>query len=1086
MNHHSKVMTAILLAQFFLSGIVCAQWESNSFGEKHALDLNPAVIAIEWQQGNEPSSLLDLGINSEEVQSYALKGWSLVNVPASAKSGDAFLKFVKRLAQHDIIQFATPVFRDSCDGYMFPTQDLLIRFDKSISVEEAKAIVNQQGTILDVNWGGLANAYRVKLKSNDGGNVLKIANSLATIEGVIFSEPDFCFTGEKLNVPNDPRLGEMWGVSQELQLGYSLSDIDMDLPEAWDISTGLASVKIAVLDEGVQMNHPDMPFGMDGVDTTTDVGAGQPINAFDNHGTSVAGVITSIQNNGIGVAGVVPDAQLLAVRCYLSTSNSSFITMSSWTVAALDWCEVNGVRVTNNSVVLGAQPAPTTSKYDSTAANGMLHFAAAGNDPTLGTRYPANLSSVNGLIGINFDGTLAFFSATGSDMAYSAPASQILTTDRSGSDGFLDPDDYVYQAGTSFATAFASASATYALSINPSLTASEVHDIMRTTTRDIGAPGFDPIFAAGLLNTYSIGFQAALSLPDPSSHLYMQRGEQVDDHCGAASAALGDLNGDGISEFAVGSPRYDGTAGVDAGRVRVYSGAKGNLLATLNGATAGEQFGSTITALGDINGDAIPDYAIASPTAVGDTQIDAGTIRLYSGTTHTVLLSIDGTQANGKFGSTIVALGDTNGDLVNDYVVTSPFSMVGSTPGVGSLRIFSGLNSTPILVVDGDDIGLDLEFGASMMAVEDQDLDSIEDLIVGVPGATPGGVDSGRFVLISSVTGVRLAEINGTTPNDRFGAAVVTWVDQNVDGKRDYAISAPGFDGPGGIDSGLVVIYESNMLTPISGFVGENPGDELGTALASGADMDGDTVEDLIIGAPGYDGPTVDCGKIYTYSTASNTPRYELFGRAAGQRFGTSVSSTGDIDADGLGEMIVGAEGSGVTGFSVILPARNPELAPPYGDSVMAGTLGSADNGPYDSFLINNSAGGADRIIFANVNEELSYSMLQPQANPNPAHFGLYGYLGLPHQNLTLTIPYGIGAALWLPCSATPANPVGFLITNSTLLDPCPQLVASTPTPWHFTDTVGIPFPIVVTFYGIIEETPSSLKVTNAIILVIQ
>ena len=183
----------------------------------------------------------------------------------------------------------------------------------------------------------------------------------------------------------------------------------------------------------------------------------------------------------------------------------------------------------------------------------------------------------------------------------------------------------------------------------------------------------------------------------------------------------------------------------------------------------------------------------------------------------------------------------------------------------------------------------------------------------------------------------------------------------------------------------------------------------------------------------------------------------------------------------------MGGPGSEVAmqqGLALIMPAPNPSIAPSLDVDIMKGSLGSTENGPYDVFFINNSAGGRDRTVEAAIGSSLSYSMLQPTANPNPAHFALYAYLGEPPSYLNLTLPSGIGPALWVPCSATPGNPIGLLVTNSTFADPCPQLVASTPTPWHFEDTVGIPFPITVTFYGIIQEP--ALKVTNAIVLKIQ
>ena len=126
--------------------------------------------------------------------------------------------------------------------------------------------------------------------------------------------------------------------------------MDMDGPEAWDISTGKASVIVVVIDTGVQQNHPDI-YQVTGMDFTSDgPGDGGPGNIHDNHGTPVAGCISATVNNSIGTVGIAPGCRIASARTFITTnSNGSWSRLSSWTVNTLVWAETLGARVTNNS-----------------------------------------------------------------------------------------------------------------------------------------------------------------------------------------------------------------------------------------------------------------------------------------------------------------------------------------------------------------------------------------------------------------------------------------------------------------------------------------------------------------------------------------------------------------------------------------------------------------------------------------------------------------------------------------------------------------------------------------------------------------
>ena len=140
-----------------------------------------------------------------------------------------------------------------------------------------------------------------------------MANELATHPLVIFAEPNMVFTGIGGFIPNDPGFPNCWGIHNTGQFGGT-PDMDMDGPEAWDLTTGDASTRVVVIDTGVQQDHPDI-HQRSGADVTSDgPGDGGPVNDCDNHGTAVAGCVSAIINNDLGTVGIAPDCQSASVR----------------------------------------------------------------------------------------------------------------------------------------------------------------------------------------------------------------------------------------------------------------------------------------------------------------------------------------------------------------------------------------------------------------------------------------------------------------------------------------------------------------------------------------------------------------------------------------------------------------------------------------------------------------------------------------------------------------------------------------------------------------------------------------------------
>jgi len=431
-----------------------------------------------------------------------VSGWILATTHARPDGSGVVNRRLEQLLESPAVEFASPVFLLPSGGWMTVTPDILIRL-KADSDANAVGVLSSMGIagdVTDENFAGMDKAFKVRSAARSGFDVLAEANRLARDPRVEWAEPDMQATVVKHLTPNDPGWSYLWGLNNTGQSGGT-ADIDMDCDLAWDIGIGDPAVKVLVLDDGVDLLHPDLNVA-GGADFTGHGTGGGPYNQCDNHGTAVAGCISAVVNNGLGTIGAAPGCRVLAAKYTVSNvpCDGGGTFQFSWLASALGWGQQQGARVSNNSN--GLPPSSTvTAKYQDTYAAGMVHFGSAGNDGAQSIGYPASLAVVNAVSAINRYGNKASFSSYGSNLSLAAPGQSIYTTDRSGSSGYSG-GDYVSVNGTSFSSPYAAAVAALVVSADPWLTAPEVEEQLRTTATDLGTPGFDIYFGHGLVNAY--------------------------------------------------------------------------------------------------------------------------------------------------------------------------------------------------------------------------------------------------------------------------------------------------------------------------------------------------------------------------------------------------------------------------------------------------------------------------------------------------------------------------------------------------------------------------------------------------------
>lgn len=549
------LVVSCLACAIHSSAAVGQDYFLHHFKERFTLELNPTKIAVFVSQPNHQLTPKDanFGIPVSNVEAHPISGWQLLSVEQKATDKAAVEANLNLVIQQSSAQFVAPVFVDNFGGPFIPTQDILLRFDQDVSRERQQQILADMdlGTILDVDWANMPGAYRIRSNSNNGLTVIDQANLLAMLDEIVCAEPDMIFTGRGDFEPNDEFFDVCWGLHNIGQFiscrgGSGAFDVDMDAPEAWDITTGDEEILVLILETGVQQDHPDLNQ-VPGEDFTGGQGNGGPVNPCENHGTAVAGCVSSIINNSLGTVGIAPGCRSASARVFVGVINeecdSGWNAQFSWGVDALAWAESIGVRVTNNSNSYGGTSALLESKYAQTRNDGMIHFASAGNNANNDVVYPARIESVNAVAAMGFLGDLASFSTYGNGLAFSAPGQGIATTDRVGSDGY-NSSDYVCVNGTSFASPYTAGVAALILSADPSLNAFEVEQILQQSCVDLGESGYDTMFGWGMVNARQAVELA--SQPD----------------C-ASGFNLGDANHDGVVDLLDVGPFIDAiTSGV--------------------------------------------------------------------------------------------------------------------------------------------------------------------------------------------------------------------------------------------------------------------------------------------------------------------------------------------------------------------------------------------------------------------------------------------------------------------------------------------------------------------------------------------
>jgi type VII secretion-associated serine protease mycosin len=274
----------------------------------------------------------------------------------------------------------------------------------------------------------------------------------------------------------DPLLAQQWGI------------FAIGADHAWATTTG-RGVIVAVVDSG-SGPHPDLAENLlpgRSILGTVETQDGRDIDA-SGHGTHVAGIIAAVANNGIGGSGVAPNAKILPIQVLDQAGQGDARDVAAGVRFAAD----NGARVINLSLGGATESSSLTQAITYANDKGVLVVAAAGNGGAADKpKWPASLDLTLAVTAVDQANNATSFDQRGDYIDLSAPGANIVSTAKG---------DYVTLSGTSMAAGFVAGAAALLFAAEPRVTNAQVRDILLRTATDIGEPGRDVTFGAGLIN----------------------------------------------------------------------------------------------------------------------------------------------------------------------------------------------------------------------------------------------------------------------------------------------------------------------------------------------------------------------------------------------------------------------------------------------------------------------------------------------------------------------------------------------------------------------------------------------------------
>jgi thermitase len=426
-----------------------------------------------------------------------------------------------------ISSFPTIVFAAPPDNPVpdFSSQQILVKFKLGTSLPEVAQIHRQLGGQVKETIPGIG----VQVVTVPKGQAMAKVKAYSSNAKVAYAEPDFL--AEALGNPDDPWFANQWGM------------VKIQAPEAWEMTTGSSQINIAILDTGVDLDHPDLA---NKIISNINFSSSPTVDDVYGHGTHVAGITAAITNNGIGVAGLGYSATIMNVKVLGDSGSGAYSGIASGII----WAADNGAKIINMSLGGSSASATLENAIDYAWSKGVVVVAAAGNNGNSAPFYPAYYTNCIAVAGTDSLDRLAGWSNYGDWVDVAAPGVNIVST--------LINNGYGYKSGTSMASPHVAGLAALVFATVSDANGNgklndEVRSRIEATCDNIGISGI----GSGRINAYEAvgGSTDPAPAPAPTTGSITGKVTDVDDglpiagakvSCSAVSVAT-DSNG----EFAI-------------------------------------------------------------------------------------------------------------------------------------------------------------------------------------------------------------------------------------------------------------------------------------------------------------------------------------------------------------------------------------------------------------------------------------------------------------------------------------------------------------------------------------------------------
>lgn len=476
--------------------------------------------------------------NAEERKELPKQRIVIVTLPPTHRLADIEDSIISLKDDTDV-EFITPVYRESLSGLrLVLTDEITVRFKRDVSQADIENFnkANEVKVIRKNRY--VPNQFILQVKNPK--DTMKLANKYHESDLTEFAEPNFITEVQKAALPNDEFIDEQWHL-HNIKQGGGLDGEDVSAKEAWDFTVGSPNITIAIIDDGVDIDHPDLQSNIwknpdesepdiHGWNFYDDNNNPRPqkfsppyheLGGNDSHGTPCAGVAAAYGDNETGVAGIAYRCKILPVKVFLGDD-----LVTSEILA-------NAIRYAGQKadVLSNSWSAPPSSDVEQAikevvqtgrGGKGAPVFVATGNDFKDFISFPASVPESIAVGASDNKGRRSYYSNYGEGIDFVAPSSGgtkgIFTTDISISGrgfnvGDINKGDaaglyYNSFGGTSSATPLAAGIAALILSVNPDLRWDQVRSYMRNTADKIDLAngdyenGYSLQYGYGRVNAY--------------------------------------------------------------------------------------------------------------------------------------------------------------------------------------------------------------------------------------------------------------------------------------------------------------------------------------------------------------------------------------------------------------------------------------------------------------------------------------------------------------------------------------------------------------------------------------------------------